>query len=74
MHNILADGRIDRLTAHAFERGERAMLLRQLRIRFGELPESALARVKRAGFECLEWWGERVLTAKTLEEVLDKPI
>jgi hypothetical protein len=51
--------------------GERAMLLRQLRARFGELPPAAVARVEAADIPVLEQWGERVLSAKTLVDVLD---
>ena len=53
--------------------GERVFLLRQLRTRFGDLPESAVARVESADVAVLEQWGERVLTAKTLADVLDEP-
>ncbi|MDC0677797.1 DUF4351 domain-containing protein [Sorangium atrum] len=49
------------------------MLLRQLRARFGELPEAAIARVEGAEIAALEQWAERVLSAKTLAEVLDEP-
>ena len=53
--------------------GERAMLLRLLRTRFGELPATAIARVESAEIAALERWGDRVLSAKTLAEVLDEP-
>ncbi|MFS8069129.1 MAG: DUF4351 domain-containing protein [Byssovorax sp.] len=53
--------------------GERALLLRQLRTRFGELPATTVARVEGAEVAVLERWGERVLSAKTLAEVLDEP-
>jgi hypothetical protein len=53
--------------------GERALLLRQLRARFGELPANAVARVEGAEVALLDRWGERVLSAKTLAEVLDEP-
>src|SRR5690349_3413946 len=45
--------------------GERALLLKQLRTRFGELPAAAVARVESAEVALLERWGERVLSAKT---------
>jgi predicted transposase YdaD len=51
--------------------GERKLLLKQLTLRFGQLPEAALARVTAAGVEQLETWAERVLTAPTLAEVID---
>ena len=53
--------------------GERILLLRLLRARFGELPAAAVARVEAADVALLERWGERVLGAKTLAEVLDEP-
>ncbi|KYF63501.1 hypothetical protein BE11_39755 [Sorangium cellulosum] len=55
------------------QEGERAILLRQLRARFGELPDAAVARVEGAETAALERWAERVLSAETLAEVLDEP-
>jgi hypothetical protein len=53
--------------------GERTLLLRLLRARFGELPEAAIARVEAADVADIERWGERMLGAKTLAEALDDP-
>ncbi len=53
--------------------GERALLLRLLRARFGELPADVVARVEGAEVGTIEQWGERVLSAKSLAEVLDEP-
>jgi hypothetical protein len=50
--------------------GERKILLRLLRSRFGELPASVVARVEAAGVDEIELWADRVLSAKTLGEVL----
>jgi hypothetical protein len=66
------EGRTEGLNEGRAE-GERAMLLRQLRARFGELPAAAVARVEGAEILVLERWGERVLSAKSLVEVLDDP-
>lgn len=53
------------------QEGERTLLLRLLRARFGELPAAAVARVEAAEVAELEQWGERVLSALSLNEVLD---
>jgi hypothetical protein len=55
------------------EQGERVLLLRQLRKRFGELPAIVVARVESAEVAVIERWGDRVLNATTLAEVLDEP-
>ncbi|WP_441292492.1 DUF4351 domain-containing protein [Sorangium sp. KYC3313] len=55
------------------QEGERAVLLRQLRARFGELPDAAVARIEAAESAALELWAERVLSARTLADVLDVP-
>ncbi len=52
--------------------GERAILLKQLRMRFGVPEEAVLERVRVAGLDQIEKWAELVLTARTLEEVLGK--
>ena len=53
--------------------GELNLLLRLLRARFGELPAAAVTRIEAADIAELEQWGERVLSARTLAEVLDEP-
>ncbi len=45
----------------------------QKRTQLGELPEGVVARVEGAEVGTIERWGERVLSAKTLAEVLDEP-
>lgn len=54
------------------EEGERKILMKQLRLRFGDLSEAAVARIGAAGPRQLERWAERVLTARSLDEVLGK--
>ena len=56
-----------------YAQGERAVLLRQLRSRFGELPAAAVAKVEGAETGQLERWADRVLVGTTLAEVLDEP-
>jgi hypothetical protein len=51
------------------QRGEARVLLAQLKIRFGDLPDSVLQRVESADAESLLSWSTRVLTAQTLDEV-----
>jgi hypothetical protein len=49
--------------------GEQLLLSRQLRKRFGELPEWAEQMLKEASGRMLEIWSERILTAASLEDV-----
>ena len=49
--------------------GERAVLERQLRRRFGLLPPATVSRLARASAADLETWAENVLDAKTLDDV-----
>lgn len=53
------------------KQGERQLLMRQLRRRFGDAVDSEVERlVAAASFERIEIWGERVLSATTLAELL----
>lgn len=52
------------------QEGEARILLRQLTLRFGELPENVRIRVANADADTLLRWSERVLTADTIEDVL----
>jgi hypothetical protein len=51
------------------QQGECSLLARQLTRRFGALPEWAKTRLHQANTDLLETWGERVLDARSLEEV-----
>ena len=51
--------------------GRAELITRQLTLRFGPLPEAALARIAAAGIDELDAIGERVLTAATLVEALE---
>ncbi len=52
--------------------GRAALLIRQLTLRFGAVPDTALAYVNRASIDELDRIGERVLTAPTLQRALGK--
>ncbi len=49
---------------------ERRVLLKLLRLRFGELPAAVVARIEAAEVPELDVWTERVITASRLEDVL----
>jgi hypothetical protein len=49
--------------------GETQMLLRQLTLRFGDLPQSTREHLESADADTLLRWSERILTASTLDEV-----
>ena len=49
--------------------GETLLLQRQLARRFGPLPAGVIARIAAATVEEIETWGDRVLDARTLDEV-----
>ena len=63
---------LERGIQQGFEQGKQQsveVLLRQLRNKFGRLPEWAHRRVQEANSEQLLQWAERILTAQRLEEV-----
>jgi predicted transposase/invertase (TIGR01784 family) len=60
----------ERLVQQGRQEGRRDLLLRQLRLRFGELPASAQERVNAASSEELDAMAERILTVETLAEVV----
>jgi hypothetical protein len=49
--------------------GARELLTKLLTRRFGPLPEAAMNRLQAGGPEQLECWGERLLSASTLDDV-----
>nr|VFJ50439.1 MAG: Predicted transposase YdaD [Candidatus Kentron sp. FW]VFJ55130.1 MAG: Predicted transposase YdaD [Candidatus Kentron sp. FW] len=51
------------------EEGRAALLTRQLGLKFGSLPQAVDQRIKSARANELTTWGEKVLTAKSLDEV-----
>jgi hypothetical protein len=50
--------------------GAGALLTRLLERRFGPLPEATRHRISRAGVSDLETWGDRVLDARSIDDVL----
>ncbi len=58
------------LAEELIEHGQRQMLLRQLRRRFGELPQSAIDRLNAATAERLDAWAVGIFDAQSLEEAL----
>ena len=51
--------------------GERAVLEKQLRRRFGLVPSGVTERLRRASANDIETWAENVLDAETLDDVFD---
>jgi flagellar biosynthesis/type III secretory pathway protein FliH len=56
------------------QEGQCDLLLKQMRLRFGTLPVRILARIRNADPAQLERWAERILTAPTLDAVLDDAV
>jgi hypothetical protein len=50
--------------------GARSLLLKQLDLRFGELPAAAVTRIERAEVPELDQWAGRFVTAAQLEDVI----
>jgi len=50
--------------------GEKELLLRQLKRRFGVISDHYLAKINQADKDSLLLWGESILEAKTLADIL----
>ena len=59
----------ERLMQKGAEQAQRRALLRLLEQRFGTLPGAVAERIDAAGFADLERWFERVLPARSLDDV-----
>ncbi|MBF0310731.1 MAG: hypothetical protein HQL56_14505, partial [Magnetococcales bacterium] len=73
---LLAKGRAEgeaRGEARGMVKGESAVLLRQIQLKFGTLPAWVRDRVAGAGLPELTAWTDRILDAGSLEELLGKP-
>jgi len=57
--------------ARGIAEGRAQTLLRQLRLRFGDLPTDVVQRVSEANIDELDQWTERVLDAGSLDDVLN---
>jgi len=66
----LAQGRAEG-EARGEIRGEAKVLLKQLTLKFGPLPDGVAQRVQTASIAELDRWTERVLSAQSLQQVLD---
>jgi len=64
------ESEMDRGRRDGERKGECRMLLKQLRLRFGELPATVVARIEAAEVPELDAWAERILAASRLEDVL----
>jgi hypothetical protein len=62
----------DQLIERGREEGQRTTLLKQLRSKFGKLPDAATARVNGAEVAELDLWLERILSASTLDDVFSE--
>jgi hypothetical protein len=49
----------------------RSLLVKQIRRRFGRVPRAAMSRIRGAEPDLLERWCERLLSASSLDDVLD---
>jgi len=63
------DRLIEQGMQQGMQKGVQDMLLRQLGLRFGEIPPSFVSRLRAGGIEQLRTWTERVLTANSLAQV-----
>jgi len=70
VHSMLAE-RIKEWTKSWEQQGEAGLLLRLLERRFGPVDEVIRIRVRSADLQTLLTWGERILTAQTIEEVFE---
>jgi len=71
--NIMENSFLKGIYIDGEKRGAIRMLRRQLELRFGKLPKWALERLEKADSAMLERWGEKLLKAEKLEEVMPKP-
>jgi hypothetical protein len=61
---------MDKMEQRAEQRAQRSIVLRQLRRKFGELPEHVMARVQAADTDTLDRYTDKLLFANSLDEVI----
>ena len=66
----VAEAWIEQGRAEGIELGQAELLLRQLDLRFGEVPKAVRERVRGAMSSELEAWAEAILVASSFDEVL----
>ncbi|MCQ9618220.1 hypothetical protein L1889_17340 [Paenalcaligenes niemegkensis] len=52
------------------DRGERQLLLKLMKLKFGSVPDWAQAKLDQASSGQMDVWGERILTADSLDALL----
>lgn len=67
----LAQELIQRGQHQGIHQGEAAVITRQLKRRFHQVPASYLTRIEQADAETLLSWSDKILDAKSLEEVFE---
>ena len=66
----MAETWIEEGRAEGLTQGQARVLLRQMELRFGEVPETVRSRVVRASMDELDAWGDALVEAVTLDEVM----
>ncbi|MEO5332443.1 MAG: DUF4351 domain-containing protein [Magnetococcus sp. YQC-5] len=66
---LYAIPKLERLFLDSHKEGEAAMLLKQMRRKFGQTPDWVTEKVKMASLDLLGTWGENVLFANSVDEV-----
>ena len=60
----------ERFIEQGMQQGEARVLIRQLQHKFGPLPEAVRQRIEAADADTLLEWSERLLMARSLDEVV----
>lgn len=61
----------ERLIQKGLVEGERQLLLRQLQAHFADVDQAVVTRIQSASKDELERWAERILTADTIDDVIE---